>query len=224
MAVALNSRDLTTFLGKILRINPDGSAPPDNPFYDAAQPAAPISYIYNAGVRNTYALTVRQSDGRVFCSENGPSRDRVYSPEAGWDMGYDGSDRSMLTNALWTWSLPIAPVGIDVMQTGAFPELDDRIFIASAGQDYTLGISKAGKRVLALDVDADGNLRAGPDEFLRYEGSARATIIGLAFAADGLYFTTLYNTDPVQGPFTNARLMRVRYDLGDDLFATGSPQ
>lgn len=213
----LNARDPATFLGKILRMNPDGSAPADNPFYDAEQPSAPISYIYNSGVRNTYAMTVRKSDGRVFCSENGPARDRIYSPEAGWDMGYDGTDRSMLTHALWTWSLAIAPVGIDVMQTGAFPDLHDRIFVASAGQDYTLGISKSGKRILVLDVDADGNLRAGPDELVRYEGSARATIIGLAFAADGLYFTTLYNTDPAQGAFSNARLMRVRYHPGADM-------
>jgi hypothetical protein len=210
----LAGRDLTTFLGKILRINPDGSAPPDNPFYDPEQPSAPISYIYSYGVRNTYGLVVRRSDGRLFCSENGPSRDRFYSPEAGWDMGYDGSDRSILTHALWTWAFPIAPVGIDVMQTGAFPDLRDRIFMASAGQDFTLGISKGGKRIVMFDIDAAGNLLAGPDELLRYEGSARATIIGLAFAADGLYFTTLYNTDPAQNAFVNARLMRIRSAAG----------
>lgn len=211
----LSARDLTTFLGKILRLNPDGSAPLDNPFYDPEQPSTPISYIYNYGVRNTYGMVVRKSDGRLFCSENGPSRDRLYSPAAGWDMGYDGSDRSMLTHALWTWAFPIAPVGIDVMQTGAFPDLRDWVFMASAGQDFTLGISKSGKRILMFDVDAAGNLRAGPDELLRYEGSARATIIGLAFAADGLYFTTLYNTDPAQNAFVNARLMRVRPVQGD---------
>lgn len=206
----VNARDPTTFLGKILRMNADGSAPSDNPFYDPENPTAPVSYIHNSGVRNTYGMAVRKSDGRLFCSENGPSRDRFYSPEAGWDMGYDGTDRSMLTNALFTWPFPIAPVGIDVMQTGAFPGFEDRLFMATAGQDFTLGISKTGKRVLVFDVDTDGRLVGGPDELLRYEGSSRATVIGLAFASDGLYFTTLYNTDPTRSPFSDARLMRVR--------------
>jgi hypothetical protein len=205
----LNARDLTTFLGKILRIQPDGSAPPDNPFYDPQQPDAPVSYVYNYGIRNTYGMVVRRSDGRLFCSENGPSRDRLFTPEVGWDMGYDGSDRSILTNALWTWAPSNALVGIEVMQSGAFPHLHDWIFVASAGQDYTQGISRTGKRIHYLQVDSAGRLSAGPYELLRYEGTSRATVIGLAAGWDGLYFTTLYNTDPAGNAFVNGRLLRV---------------
>ncbi|HYD48045.1 MAG TPA: PQQ-dependent sugar dehydrogenase, partial [Terriglobales bacterium] len=204
------ARDTSTFLGKILRLARDGSAPSDNPFYDPEQPAAPISYIYNAGVRNTFGLALRRSDKRLFASENGPSRDRIFAPEAGWDMGYDGSDRSMLTHALLTWAPAVVPVGIEVMQSGAFPQHDDWIFVATAGQDFTLGTSKTGKRILMLRVDAEGKLVEGPIELLRYEGSARTTVIGLAAAPDGLYFTTLYNTDPTADAFNNARLLRIR--------------
>jgi len=52
---------------------------------------------------------------------------------------------------------------------------------------------------------------AGPDEFLRDTGSAKATVIGLAFGPDGLYFTTLHDTDPISSPLTNAKVVRVRY-------------
>jgi Glucose / Sorbosone dehydrogenase len=206
------SQDLTRFTGKILRLNPDGSAPADNPLFDPAGPTAARSYIYVYGLRNTFGMALRHSDGRVFCSENGPSRDRVYSPEAGWNMGYDGTDQSMFTHALFTWSPAIAPVGIDVMQNGAFPPaFADWIFVAAAGQDFTTGVSKTGKRIYAFQVDKNGNLTDGPEEFLRYEGSGKATPIGLAFGPDGLYFTTLYNTDPTADSFSDARVVRVRY-------------
>jgi hypothetical protein len=33
-----------TYNGKVLRLNPDGTAPTDNPRYDPANPTAPISY------------------------------------------------------------------------------------------------------------------------------------------------------------------------------------
>ncbi len=208
----LASRDLSHFTGKLLRLNPDGSAPADNPFYDPSAPTAARSYVYAYGVRNTYGMVVRHSDGRVFCSENGPSRDRIYSPEAGWDMGYDGSDKSMLTHALFTWSPASVPVGIDVMQTDAFPaDYDDWLFLATAGQDFTTGASKTGKRILTYNVGAAGELLDGPETFMVYQGSAKATPIGIAFGPDGLYFTTLYNTDPTASPYTNARVIRIRY-------------
>lgn len=209
---AFSALDMETFLGKLLRVEQDGSAPADNPFYDPNAPTAPRSYIRNPGLRNTWGMALRRSDGRLFCSENGPSRDRVYTPAPGMDMGYDGTDNSMKTNALFTWAPAIAPVGIDIMQTGAFPgQFDDRIFVGSAGQDFTTGSSRGGKRIHYLTVDQNGQLVDGPEEFLRYEGSSRATVIGLAFGPDGLYFTTLYNTDPAESALENARVMRVRW-------------
>lgn len=206
------AQDMSSFLGKLVRLHRDGTAPVDNPFFDPEDPTAPRSYVYALGLRNTFGMVFRNSDGRLFCSENGPSRDRVYSPEPGWNMGYDGTDASMLTNAIFTWAPAIAPVGIEVLQTNTFPEAwRDWIFLASAGQDYTLGASKTGKRIHRMQVDSTGSLVAGPEEFLRYEGSARATVIGLAFGPDGLYFTTLYDTDPISSPFTDARVIRVRW-------------
>lgn len=210
------AQDMSTFLGKLIRLDRQGHAPEDNPFYDSELPSAPHSYVYALGVRNTYGMVFRRSDGRLLCSENGPSRDRVYSPEPGWNMGYDGTDASMRTRALFTWAPAIAPVGIEVLQADTFPaEWRDWVFLATAGQDYTLGASKTGKRILRMQIDSEGTLTAGPDEFLRYEGSARATVIGLAFGPDGLYFTTLYDTDPISSPFTDARVLRVRW-TGDD--------
>jgi len=52
--------------GKILRYNPDGSIPPDNPF-------GPDDPAWAEGFRNPYGLAF--GDGRVFVTSNGPTGD-----------------------------------------------------------------------------------------------------------------------------------------------------
>lgn len=53
--------------GKVLRIAPDGSVPPDNPF--------PGSPVYTLGHRNSFGLCVNPGTGDVWETENGPDRD-----------------------------------------------------------------------------------------------------------------------------------------------------
>jgi aldose sugar dehydrogenase len=55
----LNAQDLTTLRGKVLRLNPDGSAPGDNPFVNTlgARPE-----IYAVGLRNPYRFAAAPGD------------------------------------------------------------------------------------------------------------------------------------------------------------------
>ena len=55
-----------SFVGKILRLNPDGSLPADNPF--------PGSYTYAYGFRNCFDL-VFDVAGDLYSTDNGPDRD-----------------------------------------------------------------------------------------------------------------------------------------------------
>ncbi|HSG06199.1 MAG TPA: PQQ-dependent sugar dehydrogenase, partial [Nitrospiria bacterium] len=57
LAKPKNAQDLGTFAGKMLRINPDGSAPPDNPFYNRKKPDSPRSYVFALGLRNSFDFT-----------------------------------------------------------------------------------------------------------------------------------------------------------------------
>lgn len=68
--LALRSQNLNSYAGKILRINPDGTAPTDNPFYNS-HPTDTISKVWAYGVRNSFRLNVRQSDGALFAGEVG---------------------------------------------------------------------------------------------------------------------------------------------------------
>jgi glucose/arabinose dehydrogenase len=59
------AQDLTSLNGKILRLNPDGSVPDDNPFHG--------SLIYTYGNRNCQGLAWQPGTGRLYATEHGPS-------------------------------------------------------------------------------------------------------------------------------------------------------
>src|SRR5262249_10547480 len=63
------AQDLGTPSGKILRVNPDGSAPPDNPFVN--QPGKdPTIWAY--GLRNPFSFDFHPVTHALFADENGP--------------------------------------------------------------------------------------------------------------------------------------------------------
>jgi len=59
-----NSQDLTNNAGKILRMNGNGQAPPDNPH--------PPSLIWSYGHRNSFGFTFDPMTGNLWETENGP--------------------------------------------------------------------------------------------------------------------------------------------------------
>ncbi len=64
-----NAMSLSSLLGKILRIHPDGSIPADNPFYDAAE--GKYRAIWSMGHRNPFAMTVQPGTGKIFTTDVG---------------------------------------------------------------------------------------------------------------------------------------------------------
>jgi glucose/arabinose dehydrogenase len=63
-----NAQDTTTYHGKILRINSDGSAPADNPFPSGT---AQRRRIWEYGMRNPYTLSIQPGTGRIFVNDVG---------------------------------------------------------------------------------------------------------------------------------------------------------
>lgn len=74
------AQDIDYLNGKILRYNPDGSIPPDNP--------SPGSPVYSYGHRNIFGMVFDPS-GRLFVTENGPdTNDEVNLVEKGKNYGW----------------------------------------------------------------------------------------------------------------------------------------
>ena len=62
-------QNLESLLGKILRINKDGSIPTDNPFYEDTY--GDYRSIWATGVRNPFAMCVQPGTGRIFITDVG---------------------------------------------------------------------------------------------------------------------------------------------------------
>lgn len=62
------SQDVASPLGKILRVNPDGSAPADNPYFGT--PGAD-QRVFASGLRNSYDFAFHPANGALFATENG---------------------------------------------------------------------------------------------------------------------------------------------------------
>lgn len=63
------AQSLNTLLGKILRINKDGTIPEDNPFY--AQTTGNNRAIWALGLRNPYSFDIQSGTGRIFINDVG---------------------------------------------------------------------------------------------------------------------------------------------------------
>jgi glucose/arabinose dehydrogenase len=82
-----NSQTLTNRLGKMLRINSDGSIPTDNPFFNTA-PGLNRS-IWSLGLRNPYTFAFQRNTGRMFINDVGQStweeiNDGIAGSNYGW--------------------------------------------------------------------------------------------------------------------------------------------
>ncbi len=137
------AQDLMSHIGKIIRLNRDGTVPNDNPFVGRAD-ARPEIWSY--GHRNVQGAAFEPSTGALWTNEFGPrGGDELNRPEPGknfgwplvsWGNHYDGRDipdpptRSDLVDALVHWTPVISPSGM-IFYTGAmFPLWRGNILIA----------------------------------------------------------------------------------------------
>ncbi|MFQ5675495.1 MAG: PQQ-dependent sugar dehydrogenase, partial [bacterium] len=168
--------------GKILRLNLDGSIPDDNPNAN--------SYVYAKGLRNPFGGAWRKADGFLYVSDNGPDRnDRLVKVEAGGNLGWPNT---LTAAAIKLWNPPVAPTAVAFCNGAGFPDsLQGRLFVGLSGPTYHLGQTTRGKRIEMFTLGENGSVTS-EEVFLKYIGDGRATVVGLAFGPDGLYFTDLY--------------------------------
>ena len=92
------AQDLAASYGKVMRLRPDGTAPPDNPF--AGEPGA-IEGIWTLGHRNVQGAAIHPRSGMLWTVEHGPKGGDELNlsgpglnfgwPEVSYGVNYDGS-------------------------------------------------------------------------------------------------------------------------------------
>ncbi len=128
------AQDMSGNLGKILRINPDGSIPADNPFFDRGGVTAQI---WSLGHRNPLGVAFAP-DGRLWEVEMGPrGGDEMNLIERGSNYGYpivsngdhydrrdipDHSTRPEFNAPEITWTPVISPSSLIFYTGSMFPQ------------------------------------------------------------------------------------------------------
>jgi glucose/arabinose dehydrogenase len=216
--------NLNSFRGKVLRMNKDGSAASDNPFYDAADGVTARDYVFAYGLRNPFGGAWRPSNGEHYSVENGPGVDRMSKIRRGVSYGWDGTSATMSINAIYNWSPATAPVNMVFVDGSVFggsgftPGKWDHAFVTESGPTYATGPQSRGKKITEWVIgnnQPNGNLVSGPTTLAHYAGNGKGTAVALAAGPDGLYFSDFYADDSVNGAFnpTNpgANILRVVY-------------
>jgi aldose sugar dehydrogenase len=166
----MQSQQMDSGLGKIVRINADGSIPKDNPFVgkDGVRPE-----IWSFGHRNVQAAALHPGTGELWDVEHGTrGGDEVNIARKGKDYGwptiaygieYQGgpitggvTQKDGMEQPVYYWDPNIAPSGMTFYTGELFPAWKGNLFIGGL----------AGRALVRLVVDAQGKV-TGEERLLR---------------------------------------------------------
>ena len=174
------AQDFLDYAGAVIRINPDGTVPADNPFIgqDGVYPE-----LWSKGHRNAQGMDLDEQTGLLYLSEHGAQGgDEVNLAEAGKNYGWprisygqhygggkigEGTEAVGLEQPLFYWDPSIAPGGMVVYRGEEFPEWDGDFLVTAL--KYQL--------LSRLDRDETGKI-TGEERMLEREyGRMREVII-----------------------------------------------
>lgn len=176
------AQNLGNHLGKIIRIAPDGSVPPDNPFVGRAD-AKPE--IWSFGHRNEQGLAINPASGDLWEIEHGPrggdevniiGRGKNYGwPVIGYGIDYSGakihasSAGDGMEQPVKYWVPSIAPSGMTFYTAKLFPKWTGSLFSGALAGKMLVRLSLSGnavtgeERLLQNLNERMRDVRQGPD-------------------------------------------------------------
>lgn len=152
-----NAQDLSLHQGSIIRLNRNGSVPPDNPF--TSDPSAQ-DLIWSYGHRNPQGLALDQRGGLWAVEHGAKGGDEINLILKGANYGWpvisfgrhysgakigEGTSRSGMQQPSWYWDPSIAPSGMMIYSGKLWPDWRGHFFVGSLKFDY---ISRLSGRVL----------------------------------------------------------------------------
>jgi glucose/arabinose dehydrogenase len=176
------AQHLNSHLGKIIRINSDGSVPPDNPF---VKQSGALPEIWTLGHRNVQAAAF-DAEGRLWTVEHGAQGgDELNLIEKGKNYGwplvtfgeeYSGdpiqgalTQREGYVDPIYYWDPVIAPSGAQFYTGNAFPAWRGSLFVGALREQRLVRLVIRGNRVveeehlLAERGHRIRDVRQGPD-------------------------------------------------------------
>ncbi|MEC8622576.1 MAG: PQQ-dependent sugar dehydrogenase [Pseudomonadota bacterium] len=172
---------LSNHLGKVVRINNDGSSPDDNPFKGRS---GALPEIWSYGHRNPQGAAIRKLDNRLFTVSHGaaggdevnlsiPGKNFGW-PEVSYGTHYSGrafqaSVRPDVIPPLHFWDPSIAPSGATIYDGALFPEWSGNLFIGALRGKRLVRLKLKGnvveekEQLLVNQLGRIRDVRTGPD-------------------------------------------------------------
>ncbi|MDQ8024093.1 MAG: PQQ-dependent sugar dehydrogenase, partial [Moraxellaceae bacterium] len=176
------AQELDNHLGKVVRIERDGSVPKDNPFVGRAG-AKPEIWSY--GHRNPQSAALHPDSGVLWTVEHGArGGDEVNIPQAGKNYGWpvisygrhysmlpigEGTAKPGMEQPLHYWDPSIAPSGMAFVTSPQFPQWKGNMLVGALAGQHLMRVSLDGNKVtgqekLLTDLGARiRDVRQGPD-------------------------------------------------------------
>ena len=178
---------LDSLAGKTLRLNDDGTVPPDNPFV-GQQNVRPEIWSY--GHRNSQGLDWQPGTNLMFQTEHGPSGfdgpgggDEVNIVEKGknygWPLIHHQMTRAGLESPLLEYTPAVAPASGMFYRGSAFPQFKGNFFFGCLRGERIIRVRLDGRRVISQENLLTGkygrirDVAEGPDGFLYFSTSNR---------------------------------------------------
>ena len=156
------AQDPDTNLGKIVRINTDGTIPEDNPYADAVSPR---NTVWSSGHRNPLGAAIRPSTDKLYIHEMGPLYgDELNVPEPGRDYGWPTVSNGEHYNRvqiphhetaledfarpLFYWRPAISPSGLDFYTGERFAEWSGNALIGGLSSKALIRVVFDGNQVV----------------------------------------------------------------------------
>ncbi|SRR5579885_797911 len=186
------AQDLKQDLGKIIRINADGSIPKDNPFA-GRKDARPEIWSY--GHRNIQGAAIHPVSGKLWINEHGPKGgDEINIPEKGKNYGWpvigfgvdysgaiihESTSKPGMEQPIYHWTPSIAPSGMAFYTADAFPNWRGSLFNGALALTHLNRLELDGEKVVKEERllsnlnERIRDVRQGPDGYLYLLTDAR---------------------------------------------------
>lgn len=168
-------------IGKVIRINPDGSVPDDNPKLPGWAPE-----VWSIGHRNIQGAALRPDTGQLYTTEHGPrGGDELNRPEKGKNYGwpiithgidYSGakigegiSEKEGMEQPVYYWVPSIATSGLAFYDGDLFPDWKGNAFVGGLTGAHIERLVFSGDDVVAEETLLGDrgkrirDIRQGPD-------------------------------------------------------------
>ncbi len=158
----VQAQDLKSDLGKVVRINTDGSIPKDNPFVGRSD-ARPEIWSY--GHRNVQGAFLNPNTGELWTMEHGPQGgDELNIARKGHDYGWptitygieyppsnakigEGTQKEGMDQPVYYWDPVIAPGAAMFYNASLFPKWKGSIFVSGLNSHYVARLTMDGDKV-----------------------------------------------------------------------------